>query len=241
MKSTSHIDQINAPIRERFFHDAHVWLMLFVFFIAVALPFRWHTIVLWACTFCVVGFFQGITVRFALQSLTLAFALSISIWLLNVFFHSEGITAQQAQLKANQTALKIWSLTWVALLSAKMINVRDVITYALQRRWLSTQIAYAMLVGIGSITHLRAESHRIMLNAKLRGIKGRQKFSQWIPLLIFSLRHAQRGSMSLRARGLASNKGFYYHYQATGRQTMRTTALWLFLILTAWASEWWLK
>lgn len=237
MKSTNHTDQINAPIRERFFHDAHLWLMLFAFFIAVALPFRWHTIALWACAFCAVGFFQGITWRFALQSLALAFALSISIWLLNVFFHTEGITAEQAQLKANQTALKIWSLTWVALLSAKMINVRDVITYALQRRWLSTQIAYAMLVGIGAITLLRAESRRIMLNAKLRGIKGLQKFSQWIPLLIFSLRHAQRGAMSLRARGLTKDKVFYYNYQATDGQIGRSIALWLVLMLMAWASE----
>ena len=208
----------DAPIRRRVFHDAHLWLALLAFFIVVALPFQWHTIVVWSGAFCIVGFFQGLTVRFALQSLAIAFALSISVWLLNIFFHTAEVSAAEALIKANQTALKIWALTWVALLSSKMINLRDVITFALQRGWLSTQIAYAMLVGIGSLTLLRAEAKRISLNAKLRGIKGLQRFSQWIPLLIFSLRHAQRGTMSLRARGLVKTKVFYYNYQTTRQQ-----------------------
>ena len=211
----------DAPIRQRSFHDAQLWLLLVVFFIAVTLPFAWHTIALWSVAFCVIGFVSGIDWRYALKSLAIAFVLSISIWLLNVFFHASNVSAADAMINANQTGLKIWSLTWVSLLSSKMINLRDVITCALQRRWLSMQIAYAMLVGIGSIELLRSEARRINLNAKLRGIKGMQGFLQWVPLLIFALRHSQRGAMSLRARGLAKHKAFYYDYQPTKKQSLR--------------------
>lgn len=227
----------DAPIRHRMFHDAHLWLCLFAFFIAVALPFEWHTVVVWSFVFCAVGLLSGISGWFVIKSLLLAFVLSISIWLLNVFFHAEELTQQQAMVNANQTALKIWSLTWVALLSSQMVNVRDVFTFALQRKWLSSQIAYASLVGIGAIGLMRTEARRIGLNAKLRGIKGLQRFSQWIPLLIFALRHAQRGAMSLRARGICTNKHFYYNYQATTRQRIKLIfLLWVFIGLT-WLSE----
>ena len=35
----------DAPIRARPLHDAHVLLILMLFFIGVALPMAWHTVV----------------------------------------------------------------------------------------------------------------------------------------------------------------------------------------------------
>ncbi|MGL4766616.1 MAG: hypothetical protein ACRCV6_00805 [Formosimonas sp.] len=227
-------NMIDAPIRLRPLHDAQVWLLLCLFFIATALPFAWYTVVLWASAFALIALWQGVRFSFVVISLALAFALSISIWLLNMWYHPSHVSAADAQLKANQTALKVWSLTWVALLSARMMVLRDVITFALQRGWLSMQIAYAMLVGLGSIELLRGEVQRINLSAKLRNLTGFQRFLQWIPLLIFGLRHAQRGAMSLRARGLATQKTFYYNYQPTKKQSLRFAFLSVMLIGLAW-------
>lgn len=235
--SSAHPTQINAPIRGRCFHDAHLWLILWLFFIAIALPFQWHTVAAWAFVFCLAGLLQRTGIKFALKSLALAFGLSISIWILNRLYHAPELTPEQVLAQANRIGFKIWALTWVALLSAKMVNLRDVITSGLQRRYLSSTIAYATLVGIGAITLLRAESSRISLNAKLRGLSAKQRFLQWLPLLIFAIRHAQRGAMSLRARGLGQNKAFYYNYQATRSQRVRALLLLVALIGVGFFSE----
>lgn len=223
--------KIDASIRINLFHDAHLIIFLFLFFIAIALPFQSHTIIAWAFFFCVIGLLQKRFFKFAFQTFLLASALSTAIWLLNRLFHTQGISEQEVLTNANKTAIKILALTWVSLLSSKMINIRDVIIFLLQHQWMSSQIAYAIMVGLNSINLLRKEAKRINLNARLRGIKGRQRFSQWIPLLIFSLRHAQRGAMSLRARGLSNNKKFYYNYQATSKQAQ--TSLLLMVVFLA--------
>ena len=223
-----------APIRTRVFHDAHLFVLLLIFFIAVAFDPPWYLVAAWALTFCAVAFAQGTTFRFALQSLMLAFALSFSVWLLNVLYPDAHLSAAAVRLNAQNTALKIWSLTWVALLSSRMTHAHDLVAYALQRGQLSLTIAYASLVGLGSMLLLRAEMRRISLNAKLRGLSGRQRFLQWLPLLVFALRHAQRGAMSLRARGLLQHKSFYYDYQPTRIQKIRGVLLLLtFALITA--------
>lgn len=223
----------DAPIRMHLFHDAHLMILLFLFFIAITLPFKWHTVTTWAFIFCVIGLLQKRFFKFAFQTLALAFALATTTWLLNILFHNKNISVHEVLINANKTALKIWALTWVSLLSSKMVNIRDVIIFLLQRRWMSNQIAYAIMVGLNAINLLSKEAKRINLNAKLRGIKGRQRFSQWIPLLIFSLRHAQRGAMSLRARKLSNSKTFYYNYQATSKQIQTSMLIVsIFLVLT---------
>ena len=214
-----------APIRSRVFHDAHLFVLLLIFFVAVAFNPPWFLVAAWALTFCAVAFAQGTTIRFALQSLVLAFALSFSVWLLNVLYPDAHLSAAAVSTNAQNTALKIWSLTWVALLSSRMTHAHDIIAYALQRGQLSLTIAYASLVGLGSMLLLRAEMRRISLNAKLRGLSWRQRFLQWLPLLVFALRHAQRGAMSLRARGLLQHKSFYYDYQSTRGQQLRGVLL----------------
>ncbi|TDR32843.1 energy-coupling factor transporter transmembrane component T family protein [Hydromonas duriensis] len=226
-----------APILDKRFHDLHLWFVLFAFFVAVALPFKWYTVIAWAAVICVTALLQGVRIQFAFKALCIAFGLSISIWLLNVFFHTEDSTQTEALQQANQIALKVWAMTWVALLSSKMINMRDVITCLLQKGWLSMQIAYATMVGVGSIDLMRAEVRRISLNARLRGLNWRQRFLQWLPLLVFALRHAQRGAMSLRARGLSDRKSFYYDYQATRTQQYRMLILCTLFIAVTLACE----
>lgn len=228
-----------APVQGKFFHDAHVWLLVFVFFIAVALPFQWFTVVAWSFVLCATAILQGVELRFVLKSMAFALVLSVSIWVLNALFHTPEVSQAQAYEKANQIGLKVWAMTWVALLSSRMLNVRDVIAFALQRGWLSMQIAYAMMVGMSSIELLRDEARRISLNAKLRGLDWRQRFLQWIPLLVFALRHSQRGAMSLRARQLNVSKTFYYDYQATARQTLRMVILLVVFVGVTLMSELW--
>ena len=53
----------DAPIRARPLHDAHVLLILMLFFIGVALPIAWHTVVALSLALAVLARIQGMTWR----------------------------------------------------------------------------------------------------------------------------------------------------------------------------------
>ena len=228
----------NAPIRTRPLHDTHTLMLVMLFFIGVAFPVAWHTVVAWSLAMMVLAKIQGMRWRSILVYLGLALLLSWSIWLWNIVFVAERTDATMQ--KANQILLRVTTMTWVALMSGSMVNLRDVVSTALQRGWLSMNVAYALQLGFGAIGLMRAEIKRIMLSAKLRGLTWRERFLQWLPILIFALRHATRGAMSLRARGLAEHetrKTFYYNYQSTHKQRwLAWLALLIFLGITM-ASE----
>ncbi len=209
----------DAPIRSRPLHDAHVLALLMVFFIGVALPVPWHTVVALSLVAAVLAWAQGMELRAIVLRLGIALLLSWSVWLWNLLF--VDVRNAETLHTANRILLRVTTMTWVALMSGKMLNLRDVVSYALQRGWLSMNIAYALQLGFGSIELMRAEVRRIMLSASLRGLRWNQRFLQWLPILIFALRHATKGAMSLRARGLrvdSAHKTFYYNYQSTHAQ-----------------------
>ena len=228
----------DAPIRNRPLHDAHTLVLVMLFFIGVAFPVAWHTVVAWSLAMMLLAKIQGMRWRDIWIRLGLALLLSWSIWLWNIIFVAER--SDDTLQKADQILLRVTTMTWVALLSGSMLNLRDVVSTALQRGWLSMNVAYALQLGFGAIGLMRAEVKRIMLSAKLRGLTWRERFLQWLPILIFALRHATRGAMSLRARGLAEHearKTFYYNYQSTHKQRwFAWLALLIFLGITV-ASE----
>lgn len=228
----------DAPLRNRPLHDAHTLVLVMLFFIGVAFPVAWHTVVAWSLAMMLLAKIQGMRWRDIWIRLGLALLLSWSIWLWNIIFVAER--SDDTLQKANQILLRVTTMTWVALLSGSMLNLRDVVSTALQRGWLSMNVAYALQLGFGAIGLMRAEVKRIMLSAKLRGLTWRERFLQWLPILIFALRHATRGAMSLRARGLAEHearKTFYYNYQSTHKQRwFAWLALLIFLGITV-ASE----
>ena len=230
--------QSDAPIRTRPLHDAHTLVLIMLFFIGVAFPVAWHTVVAWSLAMMLLAKIQGMRWRDIWIRLGLALLLSWSIWLWNIIFVAER--SDDTLQKANQILLRVTTMTWVALLSGSMLNLRDVVSTALQRGWLSMNVAYALQLGFGAIGLMRAEIKRIMLSAKLRGLSWRERFLQWLPILIFALRHATRGAMSLRARGLAeyeARKTFYYNYQSTPRQRGLAWLALLILLGITMASE----
>ena len=229
----------DAPIRTRALHEAHVLGILMLFFVGIALPVAWHTVVSLSIALAIVARIQGLGWRAIATRLTLALLLSWSIWVWNMLFAAEH--TPDTVHKANQILLRVTTMTWVALMSGAMLNLRDVVSFALQRGWLSMNIAYALQLGFGSIELMRAEIRRIVLSARLRGLSWRERFLQWLPILIFALRHATRGAMSLRARGLrvdSVRKTFYYNYQATNVQKRHAWGCVLVLAMITLFSEW---
>ena len=169
-----------APIRTRPLHDAHLLAILMLFFIGVAFPVAWHTVVAWSLAMMVLAKIQGMSWRAIMIRFGLALLLSWSIWLWNMIFVAER--TDETLQKANQILLRVTTMTWVALMSGTMVNLRDVVSTALQRHWLSMNVAYALQLGFGAIGLMRAEIKGIMLSAKLRGLTWRERFLLWLPI-----------------------------------------------------------
>ena len=156
----------DAPICERPLHDAHVLGLLMLFFIVVALPIAWHTVVALALALAILARIQGMTLRSIVIRLGLALLLSWSIWLWNMVFIAER--TPETINKANQILLRVTTMTWVALMSGKMLNLRDVVSFALQRGWLSMNFTYFLYLGFFSIELMCSEILPIILSATLR-------------------------------------------------------------------------
>jgi energy-coupling factor transporter transmembrane protein EcfT len=69
---------------------------------------------------------------------------------------------------------------------------------------------YSMLLSMNSLSLLKKEQERIAFNAKLRGLKWHQRYLTFFPLLVFAIRHSERGAMALVTRGISPDKEFYH-------------------------------
>jgi energy-coupling factor transporter transmembrane protein EcfT len=74
-------------------------------------------------------------------------------------------------------------------------------------------MGYPLLIAMNSILLFKEEFDRIKLSAKFRGLGLKDRLFALFPLLVFAIRHSQRGSLSLVTRGLNPNKSFYFGYE----------------------------
>jgi hypothetical protein len=65
---------------------------------------------------------------------------------------------------------------------------------------------------MNSIALFKDEFDRIKVNARLRDLPLKDRLSIFFPLLVFAIRHSQRGALSLVTRGLSDQKSFYFSY-----------------------------
>lgn len=203
----------------QYYHDTHALAVLIGFFLVMTYPLAWHSVLALACVFAWMAHQQHMTWTSIIKRAGFALVLSWSVWIWNILYIPEHNT--QAIHTANQTFIRVSAMTWVALISAQMLNLRDVVNHMLQTRRLNINIAYALQLGLGSIELMRSEVRRIILSARLRGLSWRDKSLLWVPIMVFALRHATRGAMSLRARGLSPQthtKTQRYDYSSTPQQ-----------------------
>jgi energy-coupling factor transporter transmembrane protein EcfT len=104
-------------------------------------------------------------------------------------------------------------VTCVAMLSISsvtLINYEKVLIYLMKRKWLRVNFGYPVLLSLNSIGLLKSEFEKIRINAKFRNIPWRKRIDILFPILVFSIRHAERGAMSLITRGISEKKEFYF-------------------------------
>ena len=153
-----------------------------------------------------------------------AFFFSGGFFLLNVLypsndlkmgdvFHFYNFVFYQASLeKAFTVMLRLLFVSFLSMSSGSVINYTKVVLHLIVHKGLRLFWGYPFLLALNSIVLFKTEFQRIRINAKLRQLPWQDQLSLFFPLLVFAIRHSQRGALALVTRGLAEEKTFYFSY-----------------------------
>lgn len=128
-----------------------------------------------------------------------------------LYFHTMKIY-QNALFNGLHTFAKLFLLTLVSMSSSYAIQYTKVILYLIIHKGLKVFWGYPILIALNSILLFKEEFERIRLSARFRDLGWWDRLFILFPLLVFAIRHSQRGSLSLVTRGLNPNKSFYFGY-----------------------------
>lgn len=156
-----------------------------------------------------------------------AFIFSFGLFLLSILYPSKQLKSEDIhQLLKSMTRLFLVSL--VSMSSGSVINYTKVVLHLIVHKGLKLFWGYPILLAMNSIALFKIEFERIRMNAKLRGLPWRDQLFLFFPLLVFAIRHSQRGALSLVTRGLNHKKSFYFSYDLSELDKLR---LRLFLLV----------
>ena len=156
-----------------------------------------------------------------------AFSFSFLFLLLNLLYPGEKFQHGEELLILNmpvykaalinglRTFSKLFLLSLVSMSSTLGITYTKVILHLIIHKGLKVVMGYPLLIALNSILLFKEEFARIRISAKFRGLGWWDRLFVLFPLLVFAIRHSQRGSLSLVTRGLNPNKSFYFGYELT--------------------------
>ncbi len=154
------------------------------------------------------------------------------------FYHFMNMSFYKSSVdKAFMTMLKLLMVSFVSICSSSAIDYTKVILHLIVHKGLKLIWGYPFLLAMNSITLLRDEYERIKLNAHLRQLPLKDKIFLFFPLLVFAIRHSQRGALSLVTRGLNDKKTFYFSYDLTWLDKKRLFLFWVFYFGLVVASQ----
>jgi energy-coupling factor transporter transmembrane protein EcfT len=167
---------------------------------------------------------NGLALRKMFRILSYAFVFSFGIFLLTVLnpssadkngteYHLAHFVFYKISVdKALLTMMKLFLVSFLSISSASAIDYTKVILHLIVHKGLKLIWGYPFLLALNSITLFKEEYDRIKLNAHLRDLPLKDRLFVFFPLLVFAIRHSQRGALSLVTRGLSDKKTFYFSY-----------------------------
>ncbi len=168
---------------------------------------------------------NGLRVRSLISLVFVAFLFSSSFFAFSIFYPAKGlmdhvsfqlgrIIVYKASLsKAKLLMLRLFLVSLVSMSSGITLNYTKIILHLIIDKGLKLFWGYPLLLAINSIAQFKSELERIKINSKIRNIPLRERFAYFFPLLVFAIRHSQRGALSLVTRGLNEQKSFYFRYE----------------------------
>jgi energy-coupling factor transporter transmembrane protein EcfT len=125
---------------------------------------------------------------------------------------------------------RLFMLSLVSMCSTYAIVYTKVILFLIIHKGLKVIMGYPLLIALNSILLFKEEFDRIRLSARFRGLGRWDRLFVLFPLLVFAIRHSQRGSLSLVTRGLNPNKSFYFGYDIVPSDRMWLRVFFLLFI-----------
>ena len=119
------------------------------------------------------------------------------------------------QQQAILLGCRLFLLMLASMASGRIINYTKVVLFLVIHKGLKVLWGYPIMIALNSILLFKEEYEKIKLNGKLRGLSFFEKIGMLFPLLVFAIRHSQRGSLSLVTRGLNPSKSFYFSYETS--------------------------
>jgi len=137
-----------------------------------------------------------------------------------VFLNFHFTLYEGSLLNASNIFFRLFFLTLVSMGSSHVINYTKVILYLIIHWGLKVFWGYPLLIALNSILLFKDEYKRIQDSAKFRRLPWSERVFLFFPLLVFAIRHSQRGSLSLVTRGLSPHKSFYFSYDISFRDRL---------------------
>lgn len=224
----------------------HSWYLLIMSFLTFV--FLLASNVLWAnlaLSFLILYLYckNGLSAKILFKLSCYAFFFALLFLILNLLYPGEklrvgeqvtfiSITVYKAALfNGLKNFARLFMLTLVSMSSTYIISYTKVILYLIIHKGLKVVMGYPLLIALNSILLFKEEFDRIRLSARFRGLGWWDRLFVLFPLLVFAIRHSQRGSLSLVTRGLNPNKSFYFGYELSARDRK-----WLRLFLLTYSS-----
>lgn len=213
------------PIRKKeMVHSLVTFILLISALFLILLSKQYFQIVgIWVGTLFYFNYLKIETKKMG-KYLLFAMAFSFTYFLLNllfpkdygandqfVYFFKMKISVMQLSHAAFIT-FKIIALSHLSMCSNLVINYTNIILYLISKNKMETSSAYPLLVAINSIVLIKEEFYKIQINARQRKFSFSKRVNTLFPLMVFAIRHSQRGALSLVTRGLNETRSFYYQY-----------------------------
>ncbi|MGZ3788497.1 MAG: hypothetical protein ACXVLQ_08250 [Bacteriovorax sp.] len=177
-------------------------------------------------------FMNGLTLRQFSKLCIYAFIFSFSIFLLGRIHPGKEATMEMAVF----TMVRIFLVSLLSMSSGLVIDYTKIVLHLIVHKGLRLFWGYPLLLALNSIALFKEEYERIKINARLRDLPLKDRLFIFFPLLVFAIRHSQRGALSLVTRGLNKEKSFYFSYDVSSSDKKKLIMFWsLYLVLVGLA------
>ncbi|MDD4975237.1 MAG: energy-coupling factor transporter transmembrane component T [Bacteriovorax sp.] len=178
-------------------------------------------------------FKNGLTLSKFKRLFLYAFIFSFGLFFLNILYPSKELKTgevyqisrfviyQAVWTKALSSMIRLFLVSFLSMSSGAVIDYTKVVLHLIVHKGLKLFWGYPILLAMNSIALFKEEFERIRINAKLRELPWQDQLSLFFPLLVFAIRHSQRGALSLVTRGLNHQKSFYFSYDLSALDRSR--------------------
>lgn len=205
-------------------HSFYLLIMSFVLLIFILFSIQIRTQVSLYLILIILFFISGLKFKTYLKLFLISLLMGLSIVFLNFLYPSHALLygptvmlfdypVHQAVIDNSHAQLiRLFLMSNVSLTSSFVIDFTQLLMFLMQNKILKVIVGYPILMAINSISLIKDERERISIIAKFRGIPWHKRLFIFLPLLVFAIRHSQRGAMALTTRGFCEDKTYFYDY-----------------------------